>query len=251
MAKKKMMLIDTSKCTACRACQIACQQWHQLPAEGTSFTGSYQNPPDVSSANLTVVKFFEVVNDEGKLKWLFFGDRCRHCKIPLCMENCPLGAINQTAKGFVYISGKCKPWKCSPNSVKPCQLACPFKSGPVGIPRYTMNNGEILGKGKANKCDFCYDRWKAKIGGDPNPLKEAPFNGEFAKSAKPACELVCPTGAISTGTPRAKRREAEEKVLELKANGYPKANVYPQSYETQVIWVLLDDPFVAYGLDPL
>lgn len=246
---KKMMLIDTSKCIGCRACQIACQQWHKLPAENTSFTGSYQNPPDMSSANLTVVKFYEVGNN-GDLRWLFFADRCRHCKIPLCKTECPLDAIMQTDKGFVYITGRCKPWKCSPSPVKPCQWACPFERGPKGMPRYQLNNGEIIGEGKANKCDFCYDRWRDDLAWGPNPLKDSPYNGTFAQSARPACELACPTGAITTGGTIMKRQEANDRVSYLKANGVLQANVYPQSYETQVIWVLLERSRV-YGLDPL
>ena len=27
--------IDTTRCTGCRGCQVACKQWHDLPAEET------------------------------------------------------------------------------------------------------------------------------------------------------------------------------------------------------------------------
>ncbi len=84
----KRILIDTSKCVACKACQVACQQWHSLPSEDTTFTGTYQNPPDMSGANLTVAKFFEIF--DTKLKWLFFKDQCRHCNYPNCKLACPL-----------------------------------------------------------------------------------------------------------------------------------------------------------------
>ena len=253
MAKKRM-LIDMSKCIACRACQIACQQWHQLPAEDTSFVGSYQNPEDLSVANLTLTRFFEVGNN-GDLRWLFLVDRCRHCKDPNCLLACPLNAIKQNNRGMVFITARCSPTKkdpedvvgvdyCSDDDIKPCQLACPFKrfaSPPLGIPRYRLNNGDTLPDGRTNKCDFCYDRW-----GNPD-LKAAPFAGVFAKSKKPACELVCPTGAIKTGGNDKMRRKARRRVRDLQANGYPNANVYPAGYETQVIWVLLDEPSV-YGI---
>jgi formate dehydrogenase iron-sulfur subunit len=242
MAKKRM-LIDMSKCIACKACQIACQQWHQLPAEDTSFTGSYQNPEDLSAANLTLTRFFEVGNN-GDLRWLFFVDRCRHCKDPQCKEACPLGAIRRNKKGMVFITDKCDPSLCSTDTVKPCQLACPFKrfaSPPLGIPRYRLNNGDTLPDGRTNKCDFCYDRW-----GNAD-LKAAPFAGVFAQSKKCACELVCPTGAIRTGGNDKMLRKARKRVRDLQANGYPNANVYPAGYETQIIWVLLDETSV-YGI---
>ena len=49
---KATKLIDTTKCIGCRACQVACKQWNQLPAEDTEFTGDYENPPRFSPGNL-------------------------------------------------------------------------------------------------------------------------------------------------------------------------------------------------------
>jgi formate dehydrogenase iron-sulfur subunit len=239
--KKKGMLIDTSKCIGCKACQIACQQWHQLPAEDTSFTGSYQNPPDMSSANLTVVKFVDTEVD-GNPRFLFMADRCRHCADPNCLEACPLGAIKKNAKGMVYITAACDPNECSSSAEKPCQLACPFKNmaetPPLGIPRYKLNNGGTLADGRSNKCDFCYDRWgNATLkGGLPEYL------GDFAKSNRPACQVACPTGAITTWKRGAARNKAIARVAYLQENGYPNANVYPVGLTTGVVWVLLEAP---------
>lgn len=43
--KDTTMFIDTSKCIGCRACQMACKQWHSLPVEGDegTATGSTSN----------------------------------------------------------------------------------------------------------------------------------------------------------------------------------------------------------------
>jgi formate dehydrogenase iron-sulfur subunit len=246
MAERRM-LIDTSKCIGCRGCQIACQQWHQLPAEDTSFTGSYQNPEDLSAANLTLTRFSEMVYNDD-LRWLFFVDRCRHCKDPMCKEACPLKAITVFKKGpsvgWVVINSKCDPAVCSTDEIKPCQVYCPFKTqvnSYLGIPRYRRNNGSPLPDGKANKCDFCYDRWRNAT------LKAAPYNGKFAKSKKPACQLACPTGAISTGEFVKMRRKANRRVRYLQANGYPAANRYPNGLVTHVLWVLLEDR-AYYGI---
>jgi formate dehydrogenase iron-sulfur subunit len=237
MAERRM-LIDTSKCIGCKACQIACQQWHQLPAEDTSFTGSYQNPEDLSAANLTLTRFCEVHNN-GDLRWLFLKDQCRHCKDPQCVMACPLNAIKVIkkgpAQGWVVIKNTCDPAVCSTNEIKPCQVYCPFKTqlhNALGIPRYRKNDGNTLADGKANKCDFCYDRWRNAT------LKAAPYKGKFAKSKKPACQLVCPTGAIVTGEFAKMRRKANRRVRYLQANGYPGANRYPNGLVTHVIWVL-------------
>lgn len=259
----KMMMIDTSKCIACKACQIACQQWHSLPAEDTQFTGSYTNPPDMSAANLNIVKFHETYcsPDSDELKFLFFVDRCRHCDPPFCKEACPLGAIKRKNNGIVFIKGNCDPTACSPDPVKPCQLACPFKTtvsspSPLGMPRYQLNNGGLLPDGRANKCDFCYDRFNhgtLKGEDDPfpppawPPLNGGRYKGTFKKSNRPACELVCPVAAIVTGDATSIGKKAKRRVKKLKNNlGYPNACIYP-ALPAHVIWVLTEDPH-CYGI---
>lgn len=48
MSDGKTILVDVSRCTGCRGCQVACKQWNELPATDTVQTGSYQNPPDMN-----------------------------------------------------------------------------------------------------------------------------------------------------------------------------------------------------------
>ena len=35
----KGMFVDTSICTGCKACQVACKEWNDLAAEQPHFTG--------------------------------------------------------------------------------------------------------------------------------------------------------------------------------------------------------------------
>ncbi len=217
----KRLMIDTSKCIGCRSCQVACQQWHSLPSEDTVFAGSYQNPPDMSAANLTVTKFVETM--DTKLNWLFFKDQCRHCDDPPCMEHCPLRAIVKQPDGVVRIDPlKCFPNRCSSSQVKPCQDECEFDE----IPRYKYAKKGSLVVTKMRKCDFCYDR----------------FNNSAlnAQTRKPACQIACPPGAISFGDADPILREAMNRVSYLKTQGWPDAKVYPGQSEdaTRVIWVL-------------
>lgn len=122
----KMMLIDTSKCMACKACQVSCKAWHQLPAEDTSFTGSYENPPDLSVNTFTRVRFEEVLDSQPFkfMEWLFFKEQCRHCKGGMgapCQRACPVpGAIVSEAGGAIVITDKCNPNRCN----RECEEAC-------------------------------------------------------------------------------------------------------------------------------
>ena len=78
MSNGKSFLVDLTKCTACRGCQIACKQWKKLPGEKTKNTGTHQNPPDFSYNTLRVVRFSEQ-EVEGRVQWFFTPDQCRHC----------------------------------------------------------------------------------------------------------------------------------------------------------------------------
>lgn len=207
--KGKMMLIDTSRCMACRGCQVACKDWHQLPAEETTFVGTYENPPDLSGVTLSRVRFSEV--DGPVFMWLFFKDQCRHCMNPKCQHFCPVGnAIEVTSSGAVVITDSCNPTACRN---RPCERMCPY-----GIPRF---NGD-----KETKCDLCFDRIEA--------------------GKSPICAKTCPPGAITFGDSQTVIDEANARLAELAAE-YPNAEVYPDSFlstkpgaGTRVGWILVD-----------
>jgi formate dehydrogenase iron-sulfur subunit len=99
---QKTMLIDTSRCIGCRACQAACKQWNQLPAEKTEFRGSYENPARFSSITWTKIVFREH-EENGKVRWLFAKQGCMHCTEAACIKVCPANAIYRTEFGTVKI----------------------------------------------------------------------------------------------------------------------------------------------------
>ena len=85
MAEGKSILVDTSLCTACRGCQVACKEWNGLPAVKTKQTGSYENPTDLSADTWKIVRFAEGKKADGKPYWNFFSEQCRQCVTPGCM----------------------------------------------------------------------------------------------------------------------------------------------------------------------
>ena len=85
MSDGKTILVDVSRCTGCRGCQVACKQWNELPATDTVQTGSYQNPPDMNGDTYKIVRFSEGRHENGKPYWNFFTDMCRHCVNPPCV----------------------------------------------------------------------------------------------------------------------------------------------------------------------
>lgn len=159
----KAMLIDLTRCIGCRACQAACKQWNNLPAESTKNTGGYQNPPRLSASTYTMVGFQEV-EYEGQLQWAFTKRQCMHCQHPACASACTVGALQKTSDGpVVYESSKCI-------GCRYCQYACPYH-----VPSFEWQ--ETLGL--IRKCTMCADRQ--------------------AEGLEPACAQACPTDAIAFG----------------------------------------------------
>lgn len=177
-------LIDVSKCTGCRGCQLACKQWNQQPAKQTVNYGTYQNPPDLQSNTWMLVRFQEVI-EKDKVKWLFRKDGCMHCTDAACVKVCPSGALYHTEYGTVAINHD----RCI--GCKECVSSCPFE-----IPRYDRVTDKVY------KCDLCLSRIQADL--------------------IPACAKACPTGAVTFGEKSAmiKKAYARVKTLGGDANVY-------------------------------
>ncbi len=212
---KVAMLIDTSKCTGCRGCQVACKEWNDLPATTTTNWGSYENPPDLSASTWTRISFHEVADDRG-VRWLFFKEGCLHCTEAACVEVCPTAALQYHEMGFVSLDED----RC--NGCGYCVEFCPFQ-----IPRLEIN--PLTGQGKAYKCTLCQDR--------------------VTNDLIPACAKTCPANAIQFGDREAMVTMAQKRVEELKAIGYTNAVVYGDKELGGLgrIYVLTERPSV-YGL---
>ncbi len=99
---RKGFFTDTTLCIGCKACEVACKQWNQLPDDGFSFSGmSYDNTVELGASTWRHVSFIERPmalsnQDAGGFSWLFNSDVCKHCVRAGCLESCPTGAIVRT-----------------------------------------------------------------------------------------------------------------------------------------------------------
>jgi formate dehydrogenase iron-sulfur subunit len=187
---------DTTVCIGCKACQVACHQWNDLPAGKGKTTplpvlsgASYDNTTSFSDVNWRHVKFIEQTPSEGRVAWLMMSDVCKHCVNAPCLEVCPTGAILRTEFDTVFIS------EPACNGCRDCVSACPF-----GVIHMSDS------RGVAQKCTFCYDRLQ---------------NGMV-----PACAQACPTNSIQFGKVADLKRRAEERVAQLHRENVPTAYLY-------------------------
>ncbi|MGZ3510288.1 MAG: 4Fe-4S dicluster domain-containing protein, partial [Vulcanimicrobiaceae bacterium] len=115
---------DTTVCIGCKACEVACKQWNELPSDGFEFAGtSYDNTGALSGTTWRHVSFVEqVVPDPTGVedRWLMMSDVCKHCTHAGCMEACPTGAIIRNEFDNVYV----QPDIC--NGCGYCVVSCPF-----------------------------------------------------------------------------------------------------------------------------
>ena len=211
---------DTSVCIGCKACEVACKEWNQLPSENRGFLGdSLDNTGQLDGQTWRHVQFIDNVPDEtmgtgnGKA-FLLMSDVCKHCKHASCMDVCPTGAIIRTEFDTVFIQESV----C--NGCRMCISACPYNV--IDIDQQAN---------VARKCTLCYDRLQ---------------NG-----MEPACAKVCPTESIQFGPLSELRQKAVAREAELHKAGLKEANLYGHDDKVygglNAFFLLMDKP-EAYKL---
>lgn len=206
---RKMILVDTSKCTGCKACTVACKEWNDLPAEKTHLVESYQTMKDFTPKTWTYMTFIELYQNK-KMDFFMRKAQCFHCADPACLKACTSNAISKTVDGFVVIDQA----KCIGCGY--CAENCPF-----GVPKV-----DDVRK-KAYKCTGCIDRVENNL--------------------TPACVQTCQPGALQYGEREALLTKAKHRLGEVRKQ-YPKAGLYGEKEMggTTYVYLLLDAPEVYH-----
>jgi formate dehydrogenase iron-sulfur subunit len=224
---------DPTVCIGCKACEVACKEWNQVPDDGFTWSGnSYDNTGHLGASTWRHVMFLEqdrakgnqiagpMSLDQDPFRWVFLSDVCKHCEEAGCLEACPTGSIVRTEVGSVFVQNDV----C--NGCGYCVVSCPF-----GV--IDRRPSPLPDAGGAFKCTFCYDRQKSGL--------------------VPACAKVCPTESIVFGRLDDLRAQGAKRVQQLQEAGYADAQLYDPT-ETSVrgihaFFLILGEP-EAYGLPP-
>jgi len=199
--------IDTTTCIGCKACEVACTEWNDLPFSDTAFHNTLQTMPSTTWNYWNLIKFHEHQRNDGTLMWLMRKDQCMHCEDPGCLRACPAdGAIVQYTNGIVDFNQD----NCI--GCEYCVSGCPFD-----IPKFNALTKKVY------KCTLCSDR--------------------VGEGLEPACIKACPTGCLKFGTKADMKIIALERAAQLREqSGFAHAGVYdpPGVGGTHVIYVLHD-----------
>jgi electron transport protein HydN len=147
-ALNRFVIADTSKCTECRSCEVACAASHR--DINTNYT--------VGNMDTPIVPRLFLVENQGVSGPI----QCRQCEDAPCEKHCPTNAIKYDGENITINQKYCI-------GCKSCLLACPV--GAIDFfPRYNniVQNGTINRKLAliAYRCDMCKN-----AGGEPNCVK--------------------------------------------------------------------------------
>jgi formate dehydrogenase iron-sulfur subunit len=219
-AQRMGFFTDTTTCIGCKACEVACKQWNDLPADESQprKSVSYDYTAELSASTWRHVRFVELLEPSPELQeevqralpaipptgdspdliamaqgtgnqWLFMSDVCKHCTNAGCLDACPTGALIRTEFQTVVL----QPDVC--NGCGLCVPACPF-----GV----VDRDPV--DGRAAKCTLCYDRLEDGL--------------------EPACAKACPTDSIQFGPYDELVELAERRVATLRRRGVAGAYLY-------------------------
>src|ERR1700749_1890844 len=234
---------DTSVCIGCKACEVACKEWNNVPEDGLNLLGmSFDNTGMLGANSWRHVAFVEQASsgEQGDpvdlgmpsaelpgqtpgehhrtdFRWLMASDVCKHCTHAGCLDVCPTGALFRTEFGTVVVQQDI----C--NGCGYCGSACPY-----GVIDRRDDDG------RAWKCTLCYDRLRGDL--------------------EPACAKACPTQSIQFGPLDELRERAAQRLDQLHDAGVTEARLYGHDPDDGVggngaFFLLLDEPEV-YGLPP-
>ncbi|MFC7458799.1 4Fe-4S dicluster domain-containing protein [Brachybacterium sp. GCM10030267] len=276
---RKGFFTDTSICIGCKACEVACKEWNNNPADGDFelLGSSFDNTGQLGANTWRHVAFVEQDSeriDEAResgrklvsLGMPTFGPR----------KDAPTPGAGTTATDTTMPDTPEFRWLMSSDVCKHCTNAGCLDVCPTGALYRTEFGSVVVQEDVCNGCGTC-------VGGCPFGVIERRDDGTVAprSSSKeieqdvpnrgtankctlchdrlvdgqtPACAQTCPTESIKFGDREDLVETAEERVQQLHGQGMTEARLYGANPQDGVggigsVFLLLDEPEV-YGLPP-
>lgn len=271
---------DTSVCIGCKACEVACKEWNQVPArEASPFTGdSMDNTGDLGADTWRHVAFIEQpaghlaaaggiaggANGRVGLEW--FGD---DPGLPAGAHGAGTNLLGTALPDIPVFDGQPAPagttefrWLMSSDVCKHCTEPACLEVCPTGAIFTTEFDTIVVQDDICNGCGYCVtacpfgviERRSPGQPGGGGAFKCTLCYDRMREHEQPACARACPTDSIQFGPLEELRARAEVRAEDLRAAGVPGVQLYGHDPDDGVggsgaFFLLLDDPEV-YGLPP-
>ena len=131
------ILVDTTRCVGCRACEEACAQANHLPVPDISDNSVLEKERKTTQSQLTVVSRYQTEKGE-----VFVKKQCMHCNQPGCVAACLVKAMEKRKEGPVTWASNCM-------GCRYCMPSCPFE-----MPKFEYESSNP----RIQKCSLCWNR---------------------------------------------------------------------------------------------
>ena len=259
-AQRMGFFTDTTTCIGCKACEVACKQWNDLPADGSEFRrgGSYDHTVELSASTWRHVRFVEMAEPSPELKaeaeQALHSGRGGH--VP------SIAATNGGTPGEVDVAdavSRMDDWVFMSDVCKHCTNAGCLDACPTGALIRTEFDTVVLQPDVCNGCGYCIpacpfgvvDRDRV----DGRAAKCTLCYDRLQDGLEPACAKSCPTDSIQFGPYEELVELASRRVAQLHERGIDGAYLYGAGDEPDEqlagglgAFFLLTEPPERYGL---
>ncbi len=248
---------DTSICIGCKACEIACKQWNELPAIDPVWSGtSYDNTKQLGATTWRHVQFIEQI--ERAQPAAEIAPAAAMPTLPLFEQQ---GSITQSEQSTPELpSATALPffnsdrWLMHSDVCKHCAHAPCHEACPTGAIIHTEFDTVYVQQDICNGCGYCIVACPFGViardeKGDHLAHKCTLCYDRLKDGMQPACAKACPTHSIVFGEVAQLKQQAQERLGILHQHGVREAQLYGED-ETILegglhsFFLLLDEPEV-------
>jgi formate dehydrogenase iron-sulfur subunit len=235
-AQRMGFFTDTTVCIGCKACEVACKQWNDLPADGSQFRkgGSYDHTGELAANTWRHVRFVELLEPSPALRaeaQAALRDGGGHVpSIPAAGgatgELDLVAAAERGGDGAAEVGD----WVFMSDVCKHCTNAGCLDACPTGALIRTEFETVIVQADVCNGCGYCIPACPFGV------IDRDPYDGRAAKCTlcydrledglEPACAKACPTDSIQFGPYDELVEVAKRRVATLHSRGLTDAYLY-------------------------